>query len=87
MFEHVLEVTDYYEEIREGIALFRGTPHHFRSTGWLLGDPDEGQYELRPVGREDAPPIIARADFRRSASAPDPCPPPVPLEVQWTLVE
>jgi hypothetical protein len=88
MFEHVLQVTDYYDGIREGIALFRGTPHHFRSTGWLAGDPDEGHFELRPLEQPAASLILARGEFRRSSSAPDPqCPPIVPQEVQWTPVE
>ena len=88
MFEHVLRVTDYYDGIREGVALFHGAPHHFRSTGWLAGDPDEGHFELRPLGRETDNPILAHGEFRRSESAPDPqCPPLLPAEVQWTLVE
>jgi hypothetical protein len=88
MFEHVLRVTDYYDGIREGVALFRGAPYHFRSTGWLAGDPDEGEFELRPVDRDGDTPILARGDFRRSATAPDPqFPPLVPQEVQWTLIE
>lgn len=88
MFEHVLRVIDYYDGIREGVALFRGTPYHFRATGWLAGDPDEDQFELRPLNQESETPILARGEFRRSASAPDPeCPPMVPQEVQWTLVE
>jgi len=88
MFEHVLQVTDYYAGVREGTALFRGKPHHFRHTGWLAGDPDEDQFELRPLGEESAAPILAHGEFRRSDSAPDPqCPPMVPLEVHWTPVE
>lgn len=88
MFEHVLRVDDYYDGIREGVALFRGTPYHFRATGWLAGDPDEDLFELRPVDREGEPPILARGDFRRSASAPDPqCPPLVPHDGQWTVVK
>jgi hypothetical protein len=83
-----LRVDDYYGGIRSGIALFRGIPHAFRDLGWLGGDPDEDHYELRPVGEDAAPPIIARAEFRRSSTAPDPqCPPMVPQEVEWTPVD
>ncbi len=87
MFEHVLRVDDYYDGIREGIALFRGTPHYFRTLA-AQGDPDEDRFELRPVDEDTHRPILARAEFRRSASAPDPqCPPMVPQEVRWILVE
>jgi len=87
MFEHVAQVTDYYDGIREGIAHFRGAPHHFRHTGWLAGDPDEDQFELRPLGEDHAAPIIAHGEFRRSASAREQKGPPFPLEVRWTLIE
>ena len=90
MFEHVLQVDDYYDGIRTGVALYRGLPHSFRTVGWVMGegDPNEDRFELRPMGRDAADPILARAEFRRSFTAPDPrCPPIVPHEVQWTPIE
>ena len=88
MFEHVLRVHDYYDGIRAGIALFRGIPHSFRDLGWLSGDPDEDRFELRPVGQDEAPPMIVHAKFRRSSTAPDPeCPPMGPMDVEWTPVD
>jgi len=90
MFEHVLRVDDFYDGIREGIALFRGVPHHFRTVGLGPGgcDPDEDRFELRPVGDDDVDAIVVRAQFRRSATAPDPqCPPIVPQEVQWMPID
>ena len=86
-FEHVLRVTEYYDGLREGEALFNGRPHHFRNLGWLdgEGDPSEERFELRPVNQPNASAILVRAEFRNSATAPDPCCPPlVPQEVRWS---
>ena len=90
MFEHVLRVDDYYDGIREGIALFRGVPHHFRTLNWSEGegDPQEERFELRPADVRQGSIVVARAEFRRSETAPDPqFPPMIPQEVQWTPVE
>jgi hypothetical protein len=84
-FEHVLRVDNYYDGLREGVALFHGEPHHFRTVGWEdgEGDPREERFELVALHGK-RPPIIARAVFRVSSSAPDPgCPPLRPQEVLW----
>ena len=87
-FEHVLRVDHWHDGIRAGIALFRGEPHLFQSLAFEDGgDLDDDRFRLTPCESADAAPIIARAEFRTSSSAPDPaCPPLLPHEVRWLPV-
>jgi len=87
-FEHLLRVDHWHDGVREGIALFRGAPHAFRSLAFESGgDIDDDRFHLTPVDSPEIRPIIARAQFRRSSTAPDPaCPPLRPQEVRWLPV-
>ncbi len=88
-FEQVLRVDDWYDGVREGVALLRGVAHNFRWIGWELRewDADEDRYRVWPVGADASKSIIMRAEFRNSATAPDPqSPPMVPQEVRWSAV-
>lgn len=88
-FEPVLRVDDYYDGVREGVALRGGVPHHFVWLGWesAAWEPGEDRYRLTPVPPAAGPAMVARGAFRNSATAPDPeCPPLVPQEVAWTPV-
>lgn len=90
-YEPVLEVTDYFDGPRAGIAHFRGAPHRFQSR--LLdateyrGDFESVDiFELSPVNQTGATvPILAHAVFRvandKSSSFPR------QLEVQWQIIE
>ena len=90
-YEPVLEVTDYFDGPREGIAHFRGVPHRFQSR--LLdateyrGDFESVDiFELRPVNQPEATvSILAHAVFRvvdeKSSTFPR------QLEVRWQVIE
>lgn len=88
-FEHVLRVDDWYDGVREGVALYRGAPHHFVWLGWEREDwdPDDDRYRLSPLDPARGEPFVVRGEFQNSATAPDPqCPPMVPQEVRWSPV-
>jgi hypothetical protein len=90
VFEHVLRVDDWYDGVREGVALYRGAPHHFRWLGWdgAEWDPDDDRFLLTPVEPGAGAPLVARGEFRNSATAPEPHFSTLrPQEVRWTPVE
>ena len=86
-FEHVLRVDDCFDGVREGVALYRGEPHHFVWLGWESErwDSADDHYRVSPVPRGAGPATVVRPEFRNPLTAPDPqCPPLVPQEVRWT---
>ena len=90
-YEPVLEVMDYFDGPREGVAHFRGVPHRFQSR-FLDATEYKGDFEsvdifeLVPVcAKEGAAPILAHATFRivgadRTTSLRE-------LEVRWQVIE
>ena len=86
-FEAVIELTEYYDGPRRGVALFEGRPHTFESR-WLdvYGTEDSMDlFDLTPAGAE-LPTTVARAEFRRIGSGPVPVGEWPVLEVRWTPV-
>ena len=70
VFEPVLEVTEYFDGPRKGIALLHGKPHAFRSR-FLCSTEHRGDFEsmdlfdLLPLGASvNAIPVLAYAQFR-----------------------
>ena len=83
-FEKVIELADYYDGPREGIANFRGRPHTFKSRMLDVygADGTLDLFDLIPVGAV-APTVAARAEFRRVGSGPLPPGEWPVLEVRW----
>jgi hypothetical protein len=89
-YEAVLEVTEYYDGPRQGVALFRGKPYRFRSK-WLdiYGTDDTTDtFELTAVGVGEGDPVIATATFEVADDA-SPVPPGQlrKLVVAWGIVD
>jgi hypothetical protein len=89
--EAVLEVSDYYDGPREGVAMLHGVPHRFRSryldTRQYRGDIEATDiFELTPLSSPAAPPILAHATFHAVPQQPEP---PLgalrKLEVVWQV--
>jgi hypothetical protein len=92
VFEPVLEVTEYFDGPRKGIALLQGKPHAFSSrfldaTEYRSDVESVDIFELVPVGAPaGAIPVLANAQFR--VVSPQPVPPPGQLrrlEVRWQV--
>ncbi|KAF1720917.1 hypothetical protein [Pseudoxanthomonas wuyuanensis] len=86
-FEKVIELVDYYDGPREGLANFQGKPHTFKSRMLDVYGADDAidLFDLAPVGL-DGPTVVARAEFRRVGSGPQP-PGEWPVHaVRWALV-
>ncbi|KRA51100.1 hypothetical protein ASD77_15865 [Pseudoxanthomonas sp. Root65] len=87
-FEEVLQLDDWYDGPRAGIALYRGVPHAFRSrmldvTEYWDDFESADIFELSRLGDADASPkILAAAEFRRRQDSPD-----TGLEVRWSTIE
>ena len=72
-FERVIELVDFYDGPRQGVANFHGQPHTFKSRMLdVYGTDDTADlFDLTPVGAA-FPTVVARAEFRRIGSAPLP---------------
>jgi hypothetical protein len=82
-FEKVIELADYYDGPRAGVANFHGQPHTFKSRMLDVYGSDDAVdlFDLTPLGTS-APTAVARADFRRIDSEPLP-----PGEWEWPIFE
>ena len=93
-FEPVLEVTEYHDGPRVGIAHFNGRPHQFRSR-YLDATEYKGEYEsvdifeLIAIGASGAAPITLAHGKFRPAVGQDTSPPGTirVLEVSWQVIE
>jgi hypothetical protein len=85
-FEKVIEISDYYDGPREGLANFQGQPHRFKSRMLdVYGNDDTVDlFDLTPV-QATSTKVVAYADFRRTGSGPLPPREWPVLEVRWTL--
>src|SRR6267143_791258 len=93
-YEPVLEVTEYYDGPRAGVAHFGGRPHKFQS---LFIDATEYKddfesidvFELIPVNQASVTtPILAHAVFRTVSAAIAPAATQGgQLEVYWQVIE
>jgi hypothetical protein len=84
-FEKVIELADYYDGPREGLAHFHGQPYTFKSRMLDVYGADDAidLFDLTPVGAA-SPTVVVRAEFRRVGSgALLPGEWPV-LEVRWS---
>jgi hypothetical protein len=88
LFEPVLEIREYHDGPRRGVANFCGKPHTFTSR-WLdvYGIEDTPDlFELIPVADPDASqPVLASAEFRRIGSGSLPPNEWPILEVFWQV--
>ena len=84
IFEKVIELVDYYDGPREGIANFRGQPHSFKSRMLDVHGTDDAVdlFDLAPIGAS-GPTFVAHADFRRIGTGSLPLGEWPILEVQW----
>jgi len=71
-FEAVLEVSEYFDGPRAGVALCSGRAHRFRSLWRDVYGPDGTPdiFELTPVGAETPVPIRMRGIFKVAPDAP-----------------
>jgi hypothetical protein len=88
-YEEVLEVVEYYDGPRRGIALFEGRPHKFESRFTDAYSPSDDVldvFELVPLDRADTTyPVLAHGEFQVAPDAP--VEPPGTLRklvVKWT---
>ena len=87
-FEEILQLDDWYDGPRAGIALYHGVPHTFLSrmldVTEYRGDFESADiFELSRLGDADSSPkILAAAEFRRRQDSPD-----AGLEVCWISIE
>jgi hypothetical protein len=75
--EAVLEVSDYYDGPREGVAMLHSAPYRFRSrrldTTQYRGDIEAADiFELTPLSSPGSPPILAHATFHAVPQEPEP---------------
>jgi len=84
-YEQVIELTDFYDSPRSGVALFHGKPHHFKSRMLdFNGSEDiEDVFDLTPFG-ETGPVLVAKGEFRRAADCQAGKGEWAKLEVRWT---
>ena len=71
-FEEVLDVAEYFDGPRSGVALYRGVAHSFPSRmSDVYGADDEPDiFELVPVSDANALPRFAHATFEVAPDAP-----------------
>ena len=89
-FEPVLEVAEYHDGPRTGVALFHGLPHAFRSRFVDVDGSDNTLdiFELRPVGETDSEPRLAHATFEMAPGAPQlPAGQLRQLVVSWQVID
>ncbi|QSX74966.1 hypothetical protein HIV01_017810 [Lysobacter arenosi] len=86
-FEKVIEMVDFYDGPREGVALFGGKPHTFKSRMLDIHGPDDAMdlFDLTPLG-SDVPVAVASAEFRRAADCRAGPGEWSSLEVRWSQV-
>lgn len=87
-FEKVIELIDWYDGPREGVANFQGRPHAFKSRMLdVYGDDDTiDLFDLTPLSG-NLPDSVASAEFRRIGSGPGAGAGEWPtLEVRWSKV-
>ena len=86
-YEQVIELTDFYDSPRSGVALVHGKPHHFKSRMLDFNGPEdiEDLFDLMPLG-ETVPVLVAKAEFRRAADCQAGIGEWAKLEVRWTQV-
>jgi hypothetical protein len=84
-FESVIELTNWYDGPRDGVAYFQGRPHAFKSRMLdVYGNHDATDlFDLIPVGAT-TPTVVAHAEFRRIGSVSLPAGEWPVLEVLWT---
>ena len=76
MFKPVLEVSEYFDGPRKGVALLDGKPHTFSSqfldTNEYRGNFESVDiFELLPLGAAiGTSPLLANAQFRAASSQP-----------------
>src|SRR4051794_11938222 len=91
--EAVLEISEYYDGPREGVALFLGVPHHFKSryldVTQYRGDFEAVDiFELTPVSSPTASPKLAHAAFHAVPQQPEPPPGTLKkMEVVWQVFD
>jgi hypothetical protein len=94
VYEPVLEVSEYYDGPRKGVALLEGKPHAFTSR-YLDATQHRGDFEsvdifeLVPLGAPaGASPVLANAYFRVVSAQPLLPPGEIrTLEVTWDVFE
>ena len=71
-FEEVLDVSDYFDGPRSGVALYRGVAHSFRSRMSDVNGADDVRdvFELVPLSDTAASPTFAHATFEVAPDAP-----------------
>lgn len=71
-FEPVLEVAEYNDGPRTGVAMFNGEPHAFRSRYEDVDGSDDtlDVFELTPLGGSASGPRLAHATFEVAPDAP-----------------
>jgi hypothetical protein len=71
-FEDVLEVSEYFDGPRNGVALYLGRPHKFRSLWFdVYGADDTANFfELTPLDPESPAPVRMRGIFEVAPDAP-----------------
>ncbi|WP_440223829.1 hypothetical protein ACQQ2N_01120 [Dokdonella sp. MW10] len=86
-FEKVIELIDFYDGPREGVALFGGKPHTFKSRMLDIHGSDDAVdlFDLTPVGSL-APVATVRAEFCRAADCQAEPGEWSSLEVRWSQV-
>lgn len=87
-FEKVVEMADYYDGPRAGVALLRGQPHAFRSRMLDVYGADDTLdiFDLAPLGT-DSPTLTASAEFRRVGSGPMASDEWPVFEVRWSELD
>jgi hypothetical protein len=92
MREPVLEITDYFDGPRGGVAFLHGVPHRFTSRHLDMSEDSGGSepadvFELVPLSSPTAPPILAEAVFHVIRGQSE-LPPGVfrKMEVAWRVI-
>jgi hypothetical protein len=89
-FEPVLEVSEYYDSPRSGVAPFNGMPHEFRSKYVDVDSSDDTTdvFELTPVGGSLSERRLANATFEVAPGAPQlPAGQLRQLVVSWHVID
>jgi hypothetical protein len=92
MREPVLEISDFFDGPRAGVALLHGIPHRFTSRHLDVSEYSGGSepadvFELVPLSSPAVPPILAEAVFHVIPGQSD-LPPGVfrKMEVVWRVI-